>query len=99
MIQAIGIHLPPARIHGAAAGLHLILTFDDLPSGTGLADADLAAAALGQGVKVQPLSWHSQRPYQPGLVLGYAARTPTEIQDGIAIIGNVLRHSSGGPLP
>jgi GntR family transcriptional regulator/MocR family aminotransferase len=96
MIQAIGIHLPPARIHGAAAGLHLTLTFDALPSGTGLTDADLAAAALSRGVKTQPLSWHSQRPYQPGLVLGYAARTPAEIHDGVAIIGSVLRRRLHG---
>jgi len=41
---------------------------------------------------VQPLSWHSQRPAQPGLVLGYAASTPTEITDGIATVGAVLRH-------
>ena len=94
MISAIAAHLPQARVHGAAAGLHLTLTFDALPSRTGL-DVDLAAAALRRGVKVQPLSWHSQRPHRPGLVLGYAARTPAEINDGIAVIGSVLRHQPG----
>jgi GntR family transcriptional regulator/MocR family aminotransferase len=94
MISAIDAHLPQARVHGAAAGLHLTLTFDALPPRTGL-DVDLAAAALRRGVKVQPLSWHCQRPHQPGLVLGYAARTPAEINDGIAVIGSVLRHHSG----
>ncbi len=29
MVTAIGRHLPSARIHGAAAGLHLTITFDD----------------------------------------------------------------------
>lgn len=95
MIHAIRTHLPQARIHGAAAGLHLTLTFDALPSSPGPADADLAAAALVRGVKVQPLSWHSQRPHQPGLVLGYAASTPAEIYDGVAIIGDALRHDLG----
>jgi GntR family transcriptional regulator/MocR family aminotransferase len=94
MISAIGAHLPQARVHGAAAGLHLTLTFDALPPRTGL-DVDLAAAALRRGVKVQPLSWHCQRPHQPGLVLGYAARTPAEINEGIAVIGSVLRHHPG----
>jgi len=87
MIQAVGTHLPGARIHGAAAGLHLTLTF---PGSRRLADAELAAVALARGVKVQPLSWHRQRPGEPGLVLGYAARTPAEIDDGIATIGRIL---------
>jgi GntR family transcriptional regulator / MocR family aminotransferase len=90
MIEAIRAHLPQARIHGAAAGLHLTLTFDDAPQGTALADAALAQAALDCGVKVQPLSWHSQRPAQPGLVLGYAASSPAEISEGIAIVGSIL---------
>lgn len=95
MIQAIGTHLPQARVHGAAAGLHLTLTFDTLPSGPAPAgpdpaDVELAAAALDRGVKVQPLSWHSQGPCAPGLVLGYAASTPAEIHDGVALIGALL---------
>ena len=116
MIDAVAAHLPGARVHGAAAGLHLTLTFDALPgdaglpgtglsgtglsgtgqfgtspSGTGPSDAGLAAAALARGVKTQPLSWHRQRPGPPGLVLGYAASTPAEIHDGIAVIGSLLR--------
>ena len=114
MIDAVAAHLPGARVHGAAAGLHLTLTFDALPGGTGPSspglpgplrmgpssmarrawpvDAGLAAAALARGVKTQPLSWHRQRPGPPGLVLGYAASTPAEIHDGIAVIGSLLRY-------
>jgi GntR family transcriptional regulator/MocR family aminotransferase len=95
MIEAIGAHLPGARIHGSAAGLHLTLTFDGPPSSPGLADGALAAAALERGVKVQPLSWHSQLPNQPGLVLGYAASSPAEISEGIAIVGSILAHRAG----
>jgi GntR family transcriptional regulator/MocR family aminotransferase len=101
MIDAVAAHLPGARVHGAAAGLHLTLTFDALPgdagpssmgpSSMGPSDAGLAAAALARGVKTQPLSWHRQRPGPPGLVLGYAASTPAEIHDGIAVIGSLLR--------
>ncbi len=97
MIDAIGAHLPQARVHGAAAGLHLTLTFDALPGGTVQSDIGLAAAALARGVKTQPLSWHSQRPGQPGLVLGYAGSTPAEIHDGIAVIGGILRQRRAGP--
>jgi GntR family transcriptional regulator/MocR family aminotransferase len=86
MIEAIRTHLPGAIVHGAAAGLHLMITFQ-----AGFADVDLAAAALAHGVKVQPLSWHSQHPNQPGLVLGYAASTPTDISHGVATLGDLLR--------
>ena len=97
MIAAIRTHLPRARIHGAAAGLHLTVTFDDLPPDTGTADTVIAGAALDRGVKVQPLSWHSQRPQRPGLVLGYAASTPAQITDGIAVVGQALRATHGRP--
>ncbi len=86
MLRAIGTQLPDATVHGAAAGLHLMVTFDG-----GFADVDLAAAALDLGVKVQPLSWHSQRPTRPGLVIGYAANNPSAITEGIAAIAAARR--------
>ncbi|MGX1887524.1 MocR-like pyridoxine biosynthesis transcription factor PdxR [Streptomyces sp. NPDC055287] len=86
MIAAIGEHLPGAVVHGAAAGLHLMITFD----GARFDDTGLAAAALARGVKVQPLSWHRQRPGRPGLVLGYAATAPGGIGEGIATLGAVM---------
>ncbi|MEU0572512.1 PLP-dependent aminotransferase family protein [Nonomuraea sp. NPDC005983] len=87
MIAAIGAHLPGAVVHGAAAGLHLVITF-----AADFADTGLAEAALLRGVKVQPLSWHRQRPGPPGLVLGYAANAPSDIEQGIATIATALRH-------
>jgi GntR family transcriptional regulator/MocR family aminotransferase len=86
MIRAVAAELPGAVVHGAAAGLHLTITF-----GTDVDDVAVAAVALGEGVKVQPLSWHRQRPGRPGLVLGYAARTATEITEGVALLGRLLR--------
>ncbi|MBD2894217.1 HTH-type transcriptional regulatory protein GabR [Actinomadura sp. RB99] len=93
MIDAIRARLPGAVVHGAAAGLHLLVTFPDRP-GLGdadVTDTDLAAAALGRGVKTQPLSWHAQRPAPPGLVLGYAATAPSAIDDGVTAIAAALR--------
>ena len=87
MIAAVRAHLPQATVHGAAAGLHLTLTFDASPD---LSDIEVATAALDRGVKVQPLSWHRQLPGAPGLVLGYAASPPGEIEAGIAAIGAIL---------
>jgi GntR family transcriptional regulator/MocR family aminotransferase len=94
MIAAIGAHLPGARPHGAAAGLHLMVTFPD-----GVDDVALAAAALAAGVKAHPLSWHRMRPGPPGLVLGYAATPPSDIATGVAVLGRVLRQRPGAALP
>jgi GntR family transcriptional regulator/MocR family aminotransferase len=85
MLHAISAHLPLASVHGAAAGLHLTITF-----GTDISDLDVATAALAKGVKVHPLSWHRQRPGSPGLVLGYAASTPSSINEGIATVGQIV---------
>jgi GntR family transcriptional regulator / MocR family aminotransferase len=92
MISALSSQLPEAQIHGAAAGLHLMITF-----AADLADTDLAAAAYERGVKVQPLSWHCQRAKLPGLVLGYAANPVSMIEQGIRLLGESfhdLRRSS-----
>ncbi|MFE2261812.1 aminotransferase-like domain-containing protein [Streptomyces griseosporeus] len=86
MITALAVHLPGAVVHGAAAGLHLTVTYDaDVP------DTDLAAAALARGVKCHPLSWHRQVPGRPGLVLGYAGSPPGVIAEGVAALGEALR--------
>jgi GntR family transcriptional regulator / MocR family aminotransferase len=88
MIRALSAELPSAVVHGAAAGLHLTITFD-----AEVDDVAVAAAALAEGVKVQPLSWHRLRPGRPGLVLGYAARTVGEIAEGVTLLGRLVRSS------
>ncbi|MGW5461964.1 aminotransferase class I/II-fold pyridoxal phosphate-dependent enzyme [Streptomyces sp. NPDC003996] len=89
MIAALAEHLPGGTVHGAAAGLHLTVTYTaDVP------DTELAAAALARGVKCQPLSWHRQLPGPPGLVLGYAATAPGVIAEGVALLGRTLRELS-----
>ncbi|MEV0666290.1 PLP-dependent aminotransferase family protein [Actinomadura luteofluorescens] len=93
MIEAIAAHLPTAAVHGAAAGLHLTITFPGHPP-DGLHDTDLAAAALEHGVKTHPLSWHAQHPHPPGLVLGYAAVPTSAIPDAIAALARALHHTT-----
>ncbi|MGC5165871.1 PLP-dependent aminotransferase family protein [Luteimicrobium sp. DT211] len=80
-VSALARELPGARVHGAAAGLHLTATFDDEPA---LDDVVLARAALERGVAVHPLAWHRQRPGTPGVVLGYGASSTGTIEDGVA---------------
>ncbi len=86
MIDAISNHLPTATTHGAAAGLHLTITFPP----DSLDDVALATQALAEGIKTHPLSWHTQTPHPPGLVLGYAARTPTAITEAIETLGALI---------
>jgi GntR family transcriptional regulator/MocR family aminotransferase len=90
MIAAIRDQLPGAVVHGAAAGLHLLITFEG-GGAPAFTDTDLAAASLARGVKAHPLSWHRQRPGPPGLLLGYAASPATAIAEGVAAIGDALR--------
>ncbi|MCX5206564.1 PLP-dependent aminotransferase family protein [Streptomyces sp. NBC_00237] len=90
MIDAVGTHLPGAVVHGAAAGLHLTVTYaQDVP------DTELAAAALAHGVKCQPLSWHRQLSGPQGLVLGYAAGSTSAVSEGVETIGRALRELAG----
>ncbi|MEW1638308.1 PLP-dependent aminotransferase family protein [Streptomyces sp. NPDC093801] len=94
MLAAVARHLPGARVHGAAAGLHLMVTFD----GAAFPDTALATAALALGVKAHPLSWHRLRPGPPGLVLGYAAGAAAEIEEGVALLGRALRTCTRGRM-
>ncbi|RKT02799.1 GntR family transcriptional regulator/MocR family aminotransferase [Streptomyces sp. 3211.6] len=87
MLDAIARHLPGARVHGAAAGLHLMVTFD----GADFSDTALATGALALGVKTHPLSWHRLTPGPPGLILGYAAGPAGETEEGVALLGRALR--------
>ncbi|MEV7520247.1 PLP-dependent aminotransferase family protein [Streptomyces sp. NPDC091371] len=95
MLRSLADRLPGARVHGAAAGLHLMVTFD----GARFADTDLAAAALDLGVKAHPLSWHRMRPGPPGLILGYAAGSVSEIEEGVATLGTALKVFSDEKQP
>jgi GntR family transcriptional regulator/MocR family aminotransferase len=80
LVAAIDRWLPEAQVTGIAAGLHVVAM---LPDGT---DAErLATTALSAGVEVRTLSSYraDRRTSPPGLVLGYARLTPSQIQNGI----------------
>lgn len=90
-LQALTTALPLARVHGVAAGLHLVVALPD-------ADADdvaIAAALRAAGVLVQPLSWHRRLPGPPGLVIGYAAHPPDRLRAAAAVVAEV----AGGRRP
>jgi GntR family transcriptional regulator/MocR family aminotransferase len=87
LLEAVARHLPAeARVVGAAAGLHVVLW---LPSMSRQDEPALVAAAFERGVGVYPVSPlfagppPRKRPRPAGLVLGYAALTGEQIQQGI----------------
>ena len=94
LLDAIARYLPgDARVVGAAAGLHLVLW---LPSVSRRDEPVLVAAARQRGVGVYPVSPlfaiptpHGQ-PRPAGLVLGYAALTVQQIQQGIRGLADVI---------
>ncbi|GAA1872728.1 MocR-like pyridoxine biosynthesis transcription factor PdxR [Asanoa iriomotensis] len=75
LVAAIGTYLPGCRVHGVAAGLHLVV---ELPPGTD--DAALGAKAHAAGLGPVPLSATRLTPGgPPGLVIGYAGQTPDRL--------------------
>ena len=80
----------------AEAGMHLM---GWLPEGVD--DRAAARAALGREVDAPPLSGYRARPARRGerggLMLGYAAYTPREIEDACARLARALRTARGGP--
>jgi len=88
LLDALREHLPGARVHGVAAGLHLLVGLPDHVD-----DADVAERALRAGVAVQPLSQHRLRPGPPGLVIGYAATTPDRLREGVRLLAIAVRQT------
>jgi GntR family transcriptional regulator / MocR family aminotransferase len=79
VVRALARHLPQARVSGIAAGLHLVVELPD-----GVDDLAVVAAARAVGLGPLPLSELRLRPGgRPGLVLGYAAHSPDELQAAV----------------
>jgi GntR family transcriptional regulator/MocR family aminotransferase len=84
MLGALSRYLPQATVLGAAAGVHLTVRFPD-----GYPIQDLVRRAAEMRVRVDPLSSfytdHTAAP--PGLILGYANLTESQIVSGIRTLG------------
>ncbi len=94
LLAALREQLPGARVQGVPAGLHLLITFPDLPAGpddTGPDDTELASRLQQDGVLVHPLSWHRVASGPPGVVLGYAAHSPDQLRDAAGRIARAVR--------
>ena len=86
LVTALRQHLPRARVHGVAAGLHLVV---ELPPGTD--DALLAEKARAEGLGPVPLSATRLTPGgMPGLVVGYAGQSPDRITDSVRRLAAII---------
>ncbi|MGQ0575619.1 MAG: PLP-dependent aminotransferase family protein, partial [Pseudonocardia sp.] len=88
LVATLRRHAPGLRVHGVAAGLHLLVTLPGLDEPG--SDAALADRARRAGVAVHPLSRHRISPGPPGLVLGYAAATPDRLREAARRLGALV---------
>ncbi len=91
LLAALGRHFPDWSIHGAAAGLHVMI---ELPRGTN--ERRLVERAAARSVKIYALSDYAATNQigRPGLVLGYSSLTADEIRTGIGRLAD-LRGRAG----
>jgi GntR family transcriptional regulator/MocR family aminotransferase len=87
LVTALAKHLPEARVSGIAAGLHLVA---ELPEGVD----DIMLAARARGARLGPIALSSTRlgpPGPPGLVLGYAAHTPSQLTAAVERLAALMK--------
>lgn len=92
MLRALHRYLPQATVLGAAAGVHLTVRFPD-----GFPVAELVRLAAGQRVRVEPLApcYADPTSAPPGLLLGYANLTETQIDSGVQVLAHAARQALG----
>jgi GntR family transcriptional regulator/MocR family aminotransferase len=87
LVQALGTHLPTARVSGTAAGLHLLAW---LPGGAD--ERGTAVRARQAGVALHELHRHctSCAPSPPALLLGFAYPTESDLVAATKLIADAL---------
>ncbi len=88
LLGALRRWLPGARVHGVAAGLHLLVMFD-----AAIDEQALLSAAAARGVGAEGLSWHridDGATAAPGLVLGFANLSEPAIERGVRKLADVV---------
>ena len=88
LLRALGQYLPEATVLGAAAGVHLTVRFPD-----GSPIADLVRRAADMRVRVEPLApcYADPEKAPPGLLLGYANLTESQIVTGVQALARAMR--------
>jgi GntR family transcriptional regulator/MocR family aminotransferase len=89
LVAALRARLPRWRIHGVAAGLHLMADV-----GAGVDERALVEAAARRSVGVYGVRPHRARPGPPALLLGYGALPEPDIAEGVARLAAALKRST-----
>mgnify|MGYP002150582160 FL=1 len=89
LLRALRQYLPEATVLGAAAGVHLTV---HLPADCEI--DDVVRRAANQRVRIDPLSWCYTEPVAapPGLILGYANLTESQIDAGVQAIAAAVHN-------
>jgi GntR family transcriptional regulator / MocR family aminotransferase len=87
LLRALARHLPEATVLGAAAGVHLTVRFPH-----GFPIENLLAHAAQKRIRVEPLAPCYAEPATapPGLLLGYANLTESQIERGVQELARAL---------
>ncbi|WP_326544799.1 PLP-dependent aminotransferase family protein [Mycolicibacterium sp. ND9-15] len=95
MLRALRQYLPQATALGAAAGVHLTVRFPD-----GFPVEDLVRRAAADRVRVEPLApcYADPASAPPGLLLGYANLTETQIDSGVQMLARAALSCGGGGI-
>lgn len=88
LLRTLAHYLPEATVLGAAAGVHLTVRFPD-----GFPVAELVSRAAQMRVRVEPLAPCYAEPScaPPGLMLGYANLTESQIVVGVQTLARATR--------
>ena len=88
LLQALARYLPEATVLGAAAGVHLTVRFPD-----GYPITELVGRAAAMRIHVEPLApcYAETNSTPPGLMLGYANLSESQIVAGVQALAQAIR--------
>ncbi|OFB37869.1 GntR family transcriptional regulator [Mycolicibacterium sp. (ex Dasyatis americana)] len=95
LLTALSRHLPQGEVLGAAAGVHLTVRF---PAGFPI--GELTRHATESRIRLEPLApcYADPATAPPGLILGYANVTESQIAAGVEQLGRIARQlGAAGP--
>lgn len=89
LLAAIAAKLPEVIIHGAAAGLYVVLRLPD-----GLNERAVLDAARSRGIALEGLGADA-----PAVVVGYANLTDAAVEPAVAALAASIRQAGAAPRP
>lgn len=93
VVEALAEHLPAARVHGVAAGIHLYV---ELPPGSDESATVRRAAALG--VRVEPMAdLRAFATGPPAVIIGYAGLSPDRLREAVRLLARSVLPANAPP--